>query len=1397
MPYPFTNIHPSEIKLFYQLYDEKNSKPDDAILFNSISSQKFAQDILDDLVDKNLWDETSKQQLENKQLYFKVFREDEDIIPIDAILFENVRLLPNQGLLSLERTLQNTWNSSLSWLSGLVPVWIKQGEQDFGNFISQWTEDKLTGLSAYSSDPKIKKMDEEKWREIVRENSAGEDQLDAEEIETWADPAKFSRDLLGFARSLSPNALIGDSTQPTKDTTADFSLKSFAESLINSVWNFAYYTYSNPFKTLTLALAAYATANTIYLPKNKFETEQQLSNGINTATNVFVKLALAQVATRGSSNIPLSAMVTGMSLWSGVVATTPEVLISGGPYSTNAAIAKISGGRFVIAWEDCCGQDGSGALTRAGIFNATTGEKIGLEFQVNNYTLGNQGIPNVAELVNGNFIVTFASQYEGIRYKGFAQIFNATGGKVGSEFQITNSSLSIDNFTFRILSLSNGNFVIVWQSGSAQGFAQDGSGWGIRGELFNVTGERIRMEFPVNTFTTLDQVRPAIAALPNDGFVVVWEGAGNQDGSGIGIFMQGFNKTGDKKGLEIQVNTNTTGDQDSPRITSFSNGNFVIVWNSGKDIFLQLYNASSVKVRSEMRVNTYTENTQTKPKVAAFSNGSFIVIWESVGQDGSGSGVYGQRFDALGKKIGTEFQINIQTTGEQYHLAIATLDDDSFVVAWESWAGSATKIYARIFTPPQLLNNTLYINQGQTKILTGVELSASAPKIYPGTLIFTPINVTHGDFKLASNPSLTIFNFTQQQVIDGQIQFVHDGSIFAPSYYVKVNEVMLDTTPTPANIIFITPSPTPTPTLTASPTPSETPSPSASSTPSPSALPSLSPTPTATPSVSSTPTPSTSVTSTPSVSPSPSPLPTTLLSPSQSPTALPSPSLSPTVSSRSKTTPSNQKRDQENVNIIIGVSVAIFIISLLSMLGTILYKKRKQDLKKEGARAEGLRVFFQQQTIKAIEQSRKEKESVKQKEQPVLIDLQPITSIETPMESLIKKSILVKGEGNCLFDAIACSSQHSKVDDFLTELEKSKINLFELIKVSNESNLDTTGVKSAVLNFFDSIGGGDDKTFDEITFLKTLQGGMTGEAFKTKMRLNRFASPEIIKYVETLYHRPIVVLNSDHQIIGREKLTQDNISQALIIYFDGKQYRAFASNSETLSVLFSNLSFSGKFKEVVSLESSNISTIPLLSHSATSPAKISTQRDSFFSNSDIKTIPLAKQEKTQPAIKIEPAIIPDGLVLKHIGGVDCGIFEAVAASLECSPDELKSTIEEKLEHYKTLSSEEAEPYNKILGETLSANIADNLRENIFLEPRMIQLLEVFLYRSIVIINSNGKINGLEKKELPIFIYHAGKNYSAFCLKQGWYPNQVLEELQKKSAPLSVDFSPHTSSFRPS
>ena len=195
-------------------------------------------------------------------------------------------------------------------------------------------------------------------------------------------------------------------------------------------------------------------------------------------------------------------------------------------------------------------------------------------------------------------------------------------------------------------------------------------------------------ELRVNTYTTGVQDRPSVAAYQND-FVVVWE-SGGQDGDQSGIFGQrydGFDAT--PLGTEFRVNSYTTGAQHAASAGSKWGQSFVIAWQSdGQDgdlgsIYAQRLSAGGVPLGGEFRVNSYTTSSQATPAVAADSAGKFVVVWASLGQDGSGYGIFGQRYGAGGMPLGAEFRVNTYTTGFQGNPVVGMTDEGHFVVAWE------------------------------------------------------------------------------------------------------------------------------------------------------------------------------------------------------------------------------------------------------------------------------------------------------------------------------------------------------------------------------------------------------------------------------------------------------------------------------------------------------------------------------------------------------------------------------------------------------------------------------------------------------------------------------------------------------------------------------------------
>src|SRR5207244_10430420 len=148
--------------------------------------------------------------------------------------------------------------------------------------------------------------------------------------------------------------------------------------------------------------------------------------------------------------------------------------------------------------------------------------------------------------------------------------------------------------------------------------------------------------------TAGDQEDPSAAADGQGDFVVAWQSQG-QDGDGWGVYARHYNAAG-ALGGEVQVNSTTAGDQENARVAMSSDGTSVVVWQSqGQDgsgwgVFGQRYDSTGGPVGSEFQVNTTTAGDQADPSVAVSVGGAFVVTWSSQSQDGDGWGVFGQRF---------------------------------------------------------------------------------------------------------------------------------------------------------------------------------------------------------------------------------------------------------------------------------------------------------------------------------------------------------------------------------------------------------------------------------------------------------------------------------------------------------------------------------------------------------------------------------------------------------------------------------------------------------------------------------------------------------------------------------------------------------------------------------
>jgi hypothetical protein len=313
-------------------------------------------------------------------------------------------------------------------------------------------------------------------------------------------------------------------------------------------------------------------------------------------------------------------------------------------YQYGAAVAMDAEGDFVIVWQSF-GQDGFSNGLFAQRF-ASTGAALGSEFQVNAHTVNDERDATVSMTPNGQFVVAWTS-FPGDTSSDavFAQRFASSGARIGVEFQV-NSFTSQTQAAAAVDMANDGRFVIVWQS-----YGQDGASYGVFAQRFDSAGVAQGAEVQVNSVATGAQLRPAVAMAPGGDFVVAWDSY-PQDGAFNGVFARRFDSTGIAQGVEFQINTVTASEQLDPALGIGASGSFVVTWDSfGEDgysrgVFAREFDSSGTPLASAFQVNTYTNATQN---LAAIANGvgGFVVVWQSSGQDDGDYGVFAQRLVEL------------------------------------------------------------------------------------------------------------------------------------------------------------------------------------------------------------------------------------------------------------------------------------------------------------------------------------------------------------------------------------------------------------------------------------------------------------------------------------------------------------------------------------------------------------------------------------------------------------------------------------------------------------------------------------------------------------------------------------------------------------------------------
>ena len=152
----------------------------------------------------------------------------------------------------------------------------------------------------------------------------------------------------------------------------------------------------------------------------------------------------------------------------------------------------------------------------------------------------------VTALADGGYIVTWRSLGQTSTYGVYMRRFNASGAAMTGDVNVYNHS-SVEDQHPAVAALSNGNTVHAFATQSPGALA-DGSGYAVMIKMYDPSGSFVSGSHQrVNSHIDGDQYNPRIGALTDGGFVVIWQSNG-QDGDGFGVYGQRYDAAGNTVG---------------------------------------------------------------------------------------------------------------------------------------------------------------------------------------------------------------------------------------------------------------------------------------------------------------------------------------------------------------------------------------------------------------------------------------------------------------------------------------------------------------------------------------------------------------------------------------------------------------------------------------------------------------------------------------------------------------------------------------------------------------------------------------------------------------------------------------------------------------------------------
>ena len=319
---------------------------------------------------------------------------------------------------------------------------------------------------------------------------------------------------------------------------------------------------------------------------------------------------------------------------------------------------------------------------------------------VNTTRAEQQERPGVAVLADGTALVVFddasetAPDSSGTAIRGRL----VRGPAPVGDDRILNTQVAFEQTTARVVASAGGTaFLAVWTDGS--GAAPDTLGTAIRARVLDELLSASTADFVVNSTVTGDQADPAVAPLPDGGYLVAWaDGSGaDPDTSGTSIRAQRLDAGGEPVGPEEPVNTTADLDQGHVAVASCPDGTVLFAWED-RSVSPSDPSGSAIRGRrmapdgsfldaGDFAINTTTARDQEIPALVCTPSGDFLVAWSDTSPAPADLGdVRARLIPATGLPVDDDYIVNSTRLGQQEYPALVALPD-RILIAFEDASG--------------------------------------------------------------------------------------------------------------------------------------------------------------------------------------------------------------------------------------------------------------------------------------------------------------------------------------------------------------------------------------------------------------------------------------------------------------------------------------------------------------------------------------------------------------------------------------------------------------------------------------------------------------------------------------------------------------------------------------